>query len=54
MPLIVQQSHYGWLDTGDPRSGLYRCVLDNPDKEELNYVPVQRELNNVRGTKGRN
>jgi len=45
MPLIVQPNHYGWwLNDGE----LYQSVLNFPDKEELEYVPVQRELNNVR------
>ena len=45
MPFIVKPDHYGWwLKEGE----LYQSVLNNPDKDELQYVPVQRELNNVR------
>jgi putative SOS response-associated peptidase YedK len=44
MPLIVQENHYQWW-LGD---GLFESVLKFPDNAELNYCPVQRELNNVR------
>jgi putative SOS response-associated peptidase YedK len=45
MPFIVQAQHYGrWLDKGE----LFESVLKNPEKEELNCYPVQRDLNNVR------
>lgn len=47
MPLIVQPSHYNWW-LGD---GLFESVLNNPDREELNWCPVQRSLNKV-GTEG--
>jgi putative SOS response-associated peptidase YedK len=45
MPFIVQEEHHGWwLNAG---SELFESVLNNPDKEELNWLPVQRELNKV-------
>jgi len=45
MPLIVQPEHYGWwIESG----GLYEPVLNFPDKEELNWQPVNRALNNPR------
>jgi putative SOS response-associated peptidase YedK len=45
MPLIVQPAHYGWWLSND---GLFQQVLENPDKEELNWHPVNRALNNTR------
>lgn len=44
MPFIVQGGHYGWWFD----ETMYKTVLGIPDREELNYCPVQRELNNVR------
>jgi putative SOS response-associated peptidase YedK len=45
MPFIVQKDHYGWwLDQGE----LFRTVLNFPDRDELNYCPVQPALNHVR------
>jgi hypothetical protein len=43
--LIVQPEHYGWWIAGD---GLFRGVLDHPDKDELYSQPVNRVLNNPR------
>ena len=45
MPFIVQPEHYGWWIAND---GLFQSVLTAPDKAELNWQPVSRELNNVR------
>lgn len=45
MPLIVQPEHYGWWISND---GLFQSVLNFPDKEELNWRPVNRALNNPR------
>jgi putative SOS response-associated peptidase YedK len=44
MPLIVQPEHYGWWISG----GNFEGVLAAPDKSELNWQPLSRELNNVR------
>lgn len=45
MPLIVQPEHYGWWLRQD---GLYKSVLEHPDKEEMNWHPVNQALNSVR------
>jgi putative SOS response-associated peptidase YedK len=45
MPLIVRPEHYHWWLSPD---GLYRNVLDHPDKDELYSQPVNRALNNPR------
>jgi putative SOS response-associated peptidase YedK len=45
MPLIVQPEHYGWWIASD---GVFQSVLNYPDKEELNWLPVSRALNNPR------
>jgi putative SOS response-associated peptidase YedK len=45
MPFIVPEAHYNWwLEDGE----LFESVLGNPDKEELQYCPVNRALNNPR------
>lgn len=44
MPFIVQPSHYDWwLSDG----GMFETVLTVPDRDELNWCPVQKELNKV-------
>jgi putative SOS response-associated peptidase YedK len=43
--LIVQPEYYGWWLNSD---GLFSEVLEDPDKGELNWHPVNRALNNVR------
>jgi putative SOS response-associated peptidase YedK len=44
MPFIIQEEHHGWwLNTGE----IFDSALNNPDKQELNWFPVLRELNNV-------
>jgi putative SOS response-associated peptidase YedK len=44
MPFIIQEEHHGWLlNTGE----IFDSALNNPDKQELNWLPVQRELNKV-------
>jgi len=45
MPLIVQPAHYDWWLQGGE---LFRTVLDNPDREELDYCPVQPSVNSVK------
>ena len=45
MPLIVQPEHYGWWLAADE---MFENVLNFPDKEELNWHPVNRALNNPR------
>jgi putative SOS response-associated peptidase YedK len=47
MPLIVQPNHYGWRfdDT------MYKQVLQYPNREEMQYCPVQRDLNKA-GSEG--
>ncbi len=45
MPLIVQPEHYGWWVRAE---GNFEGVLKFLDKEELNWHPVNRALNNVR------
>jgi hypothetical protein len=45
MPFIVQPPHYEWwIEDG----AIYETVLEFPDKGELFYVPVNRELKNLR------
>lgn len=44
MPVIARDGHLGWWLNGGE---LFESVLNNPDKEELNWLPVQRELNKV-------
>jgi putative SOS response-associated peptidase YedK len=41
----VQPEHYHWWLASD---GLFQSVLNAPDKNELNWHPVSRALNNVR------
>jgi putative SOS response-associated peptidase YedK len=43
--LIVQPELYGWWVSSD---GLFESILNCPDKEELNWQPVDRALNNPR------
>jgi hypothetical protein len=45
MPLIVQPQHYGWWVYGD---GNFEGVLNHPDKDELNWLPVSKAINNTR------
>jgi putative SOS response-associated peptidase YedK len=45
MPLIVQPEHYGWWLDSD---GLFREVLNHPDKDELYFATVNRALSNPR------
>jgi putative SOS response-associated peptidase YedK len=49
MPLIVQPNHYGWWL--DSVGEMFKSVINFPDNDELNWCPVQRELNKV-GTEG--
>jgi hypothetical protein len=44
-PCRAQPEHYGWWLDGD---GLFKEVLNNPDKDELFWQPVNRALNNPR------
>jgi putative SOS response-associated peptidase YedK len=48
MPLIVQPKHYDWWLRQGQR---FESVLKFPDQTELNFCPVQPELNKV-GTEG--